>query len=292
MSDNPITLLPASQLPHRWLATLINQAYADYFLPVSLDREQFANMCREEDIDLDNSIAALNGGLPVGLALLSVRGNQGWVSGVGVLPTWRRKGIARQMIQHLQTTASALGLSTLRLEVLKQNQRAILLYESLGFAWKQDLLVLTADPGYFKEFRFPDNAIQADPLALLVHYDQFHNATESPWQRSLPTLRNRAHQLQGLGIWKDHQLLGYIVYRIQPNHQAILDLAVRPTYPGRLAVAETLLVACHSLQPDKGGYIINCPSDDTLLPAFQRLHYYIWQQQQEMVWQVALQDSD
>ena len=279
-------LTSAASLSYDKLSRLINQAYSDYFLPVWLDEEQFAQMCYEEDVDLSMSVVTLAEGDPVGIALLSRRGKRGWVSGVGVLPLWRRRGIARQMLQHLQASARDAGMASLTLEVLGQNHRAVVLYESLDFVWQRDLLVLSMEPNEFALEPLPDAISSVDPMGCLEHYEAFHD-TVAPWQRERLTLQHRAPALKGLGFWESEQLLGYLLYDRQPHHHAVYDLAVLPSLPHRLSIAGSLLLASHSLSPHVGGYIINIPIEDPLLPVFTRLHYRIWQRQYEMLWTVA-----
>ena len=93
-SISNITLVPAAQLSAKHLARLINQTFADYFLTIWLDEHQLERMCYEEDVDLMKSVVAMVNDVPVGITLLSIRDTQGWISGVGVLPLWRRRGVA------------------------------------------------------------------------------------------------------------------------------------------------------------------------------------------------------
>jgi ribosomal-protein-alanine N-acetyltransferase len=55
------------------------------------------------------------------------------VTTIAVSPEHRGKGIGRALMRSLLTTAAALGMSCATLEVRVSNERAIKLYESLGF---------------------------------------------------------------------------------------------------------------------------------------------------------------
>lgn len=289
-----LTLEPAVELTYGRLSRLLNRAYGDYFVPVWLDPYQFEQMCEDMDVDLARSVVALLGERAVGLALLSVRGAEGWISGVGVRPGWRRRGVGRRMIEHLQALARNSGLERLRLEVLEQNKGAIALYEDLGFRHGRDLLVLT---------KAPDQAVRSDsdeaelsepgdrtikgapPRWLLGFHARFHEVDPS-WQRDLLSLENRAPRLEGLAFWKAQDLVGYCLYVRQPDLIAVMDLAAEPACPNRVRAGERLLRNLHQERPTLGGQVVNLPAEDPMLPAFTGTGYRVWQRQHEMVWLV------
>ena len=257
----------------------------NYYLPVWIDAAQFARMCVVEDIDLRKSVVALNEDTPVGIALLSLRGDTGWLSGVGVLASWRRQGIARRLVEYLQATAQAEALRTVRLEVLAQNEGGLALYQQLDFHWERDLLVLTLEPGTFEPLPLPPGIAPASPSVILASYTDFHD-TRMPWQRQLPSFLHRQDELRGLALWEASRMVGYVLYQLQQGNHVVVDLAVDPAHSHRPQAARTLLTAMHSARPDMGGSTINLPTDDPLLPAFTGLHYRIWQRQHELVWEV------
>lgn len=281
-----IDLVSAAELSHDRLAIFLNQVYANYYLPVWLDEEQFERMCYTEDIDLRKSAVALIDGTPVGIALLSIRGAAGWVSGVGVLALWRRQGIARQLMERIQATARAAQLQTLRLEVLAQNEAGLALYQQLGFAWERDLLVLTLEPGTFDPLPLPSGVAPASSGVVLAYYSAFHDV-RSPWQRQLASLQRRQRDFRALAFWDGARLIGYVLYHLQHGNHVVMDIGVDPEHSYRLRVARTLLTAMHSTRPDLGGYTINLPADDPLLPAFTGFHYRIWQRQHELMGRIG-----
>ena len=244
-------LIPAAQLSNDHLARLINQTFADYYLTVWLDAYQFERMCYEEDIDLQKSVVAMIDDVPVGISLFSVRGRQGWISGVGILPLWRRKGIAFHILKHIQATAQKDNLENLRLEVLTQNAGAITLYRRLGFRWERDLLILTLEPGHVSYASSVPGIIRVEPEILLKDYERLHRV-RNPWQRALPSLQHRKNHLFGWGLMENEVLVAYILTHIQSGNYAIADLAVDTSLPNYLQLIHTLLVALHSARPDMG----------------------------------------
>ncbi len=279
-----VELHPAAHYEIGELALLLNRAYADYYFPIWLNEARFLQMCREMDIDLRASVVA-TAGEPVGIALLSHRATRGWVSGVGVLPFYRRRGIGSAMLRHLQQEARQLGLESLRLEVLVQNQGGLTLYRHLGFRWQRDLLTLSLEPEGFDAHphALPPHLVPMEPLRLLERHAAFHDVPQ-PWVREQRSLQQGSDNLQGLACLEQGIVVGYLLYRQQPHHQAVHDLAVQPRHPRRLQVAQELLEAMHSQRPHAGGYVVNWPADDALLTAFVRAGYRIWQRQSEMLW--------
>ena len=55
------------------------------------------------------------------------------ITNVAILPAFRRRGLARQLLSVLADTAKAKGVTRLQLEVRQSNISARSLYESLGF---------------------------------------------------------------------------------------------------------------------------------------------------------------
>ena len=290
---DPLRLRPATAFSHRRLSELLNQAYADYFAPVTFDAYQFSMMCDDMDVDLARSVVAVIPGeatgwptdTPVGMALESVRGLQGWISGVGVLPEWRRKGVAKAILERMLQEARDARLELLRLEVLIQNQAGIRLYRSLGFEIERELLVLKRMPGTDQVGLHPRPDIRSvSPRELLRYHTLFHDVDPS-WQRALGSLQKRATWLQAQALYhgRDH-LAAYVLYQMRTDVIHILDLAVAPGLSDRQAVAQILLRSLHASQPDLGGYIVNVPAEDPLAEAFAALGYRAHQRQHEMTW--------
>jgi len=278
-----LQLVSASTLSPQDLASLINQVYADYYVRVWMDASQVSQMLVEEDVDLPDSVVAMDGSTPVGLSFLSIRGRLGWISGVGTLRAWRRRGVARAILQKLQQTARLHGLQSVWLEVFQQNAPAISLYQGLGFVWERDLLVLTREPDAAPAPSPEACSIRPlPPRVALESFAAFHDS-RSPWQRDLASLQHHAAVLSALGCYET-RLVGYILYHAQISNCAVYDLAVDPLHPDRRDIAEALLRMVHNRYHLLESYIINVPTADPLLPVFLDLGYDRWQQQYELVW--------
>ena len=80
--------------------------------------------------------------------------DEGYVTNIGVLPAWRRKGIGAKIVKQLIDFSVEKHLAFLSLEVRVSNTAAITLYEKFGFervglrknfynAPKEDALIMT-----------------------------------------------------------------------------------------------------------------------------------------------------
>ncbi len=288
---NAITLVAAEHFSIAQLASLVSGAYVDYYYHVSVSEAQLAQICLEEDVNLAESVVALHGSETVGIALLSRRAHRGWISAVGVLPAFRKQGIARAMISYLQRRAKELALRSVTLEVLAQNHPGLALYAQLGFVRRRELLLLILEPRTFIPDATHTHVAELSPSVLLSHFEAFHPIPPS-WQRELATLRHRLPNLQGLCIWEGEALMGYVLFQPQPSYQIIHDLAVLPSATRPLAIAGRLLRAVHQQRPTAGGYVINAVAGDPLLPAYRALNYRCVHRQYELLWESGAENGE
>ena len=120
-----MNLVPSDRYSYAELAELFTRGYEGYFVPMHLDEPTLRYMVDAWDIDLSKSRVAPD----AGLANLAVRGDRGWIGGIGVVPEQRRKGVGRALMEAVLDLAP----ETVLLEVIEANEPAIELYESLGF---------------------------------------------------------------------------------------------------------------------------------------------------------------
>ncbi len=192
---NTIELVPASRLSLGELTAVLNAGYADYFVPAHQTEAQVARSLRAWDIDLDGSTVACAGDSAVGIVLVGVRGSQGWIGSLAVVPAWRRHRVGRHLMVHVQALARTRGLATLDLEVLTRNAPALTLYLALGFSIQRELLVWQrpAEQGALPD---PFMKLQPiDPAWAVDHSPSWHN-TAPCWQRDAASLRQLAADVQ------------------------------------------------------------------------------------------------
>ena len=138
-----MTIVPADTLDLQQLAAVFTAGYEGYYVPVEVDASALGSMLDLWDIDLARSRVALRDDETVGIVNLGVRGDEGWIGGLGVVPAERRQGVGRALMESVLEEAPP----RVTLEVLEQNEPAIRLYEQLGFTRTRILEVwsLTAE---------------------------------------------------------------------------------------------------------------------------------------------------
>lgn len=193
-----LKLVSAATLSLEAYAAAINSSFEGYPVRITFNSAMLARRARVEQHDLEASLVALDGGAAVGMAGLAVRGTRGWVSGFGVVPAWRRRGLGRRLMSTLLERARAYGLRRLSLDVLAENAAAIRLYEGAGMRVVRDLLVLDRPADYAPRAARRGGGLKEAPAAeLLRHYWRLH--PEPPaWQRELSALL--AADLRGLYV--------------------------------------------------------------------------------------------
>ncbi|MGI6737003.1 MAG: ribosomal protein S18-alanine N-acetyltransferase [Anaerovoracaceae bacterium] len=85
------------------------------------------------------------GGRAVGYAGLWIIADEGHINNVGVLPEYRRRGIAAEILERLFADARRLGAHDFTLEVRVSNTEAIRLYRRFGFEPEG------VRPGYYED---------------------------------------------------------------------------------------------------------------------------------------------
>jgi len=97
-------------------------------------RENFESFfSREVPMDEDASLVLLDGGIVVGFVKIDIVTEGTYVHGVGVVPEYRKQGLARYVLGTSLRRAAENRHEKMVLEVDVANQAAVRLYESLGF---------------------------------------------------------------------------------------------------------------------------------------------------------------
>jgi GNAT superfamily N-acetyltransferase len=188
LSDDSLRIVSAASVSLAEFAEAFTAGFGGYPHPVLLDAPRLARRVRQEQYDLEHSLVAYERGRAVGIAVIAVRGEEGWVPGLGVVPERRGRGLGRRLMAELLGRARGGGVRRLWLEVLARNGTARRIYEGLGMRVVRDLLLLErplaprapvpADASRLKE---------AAPAEMLAHFARLH-AARPQWARDLPSL--------------------------------------------------------------------------------------------------------
>jgi GNAT superfamily N-acetyltransferase len=192
-----VKLLPATALGLSALVEPFNAGFADYLVPMTIDESGLRDHVDTNGIDLDCSRVAVDE-RAVAFALIALRGADGWVGGMGTVPSWRQRGLGERVLLAAIEAARSRGCRTVWLEVIECNLAAIRLYRKLGFEPARDLLVWSLPP-----------TGAAPPAGRMVRPDVAHawivrnRRRREPWQRAdeaVASMRVRGSAVDGLLI--------------------------------------------------------------------------------------------
>lgn len=180
------------------LAPVFNEAFSDYAVPMVVTPDGLANMQRRRGYVAAASFGAYDGSRLVGFVLTCLEGDRAYNSGTGVVPSHRRGGLARELVETVIATVPA---ASYVLEVLEANTRAHALYLATGFVETRRFAVWTFDqPGAPEQSAAGETApelptIEAPDLAAIVA----HADVELSWQNSLASLRRARDPYTAVG---------------------------------------------------------------------------------------------
>lgn len=276
MFRSKIVIKAASNALIPAMVLAINAAYKDYYIPIALSPARFKMLVEREGVQLGLSAVAVSARRVVGTGLLAVRGRRAWIGGMGVIPRFRRQGIARRLMQHLLKSAQEAQVETVQLEVLTENTPAISLYHSFGFETKRDLSVVRCQAN---ELRCLAKMQQLEVTHLksreLLPILKSASTCNKPWQRQgEPSIRAR-----GLVAYRGTgQVQGGCLYHGDQRTVGILDL-----FASEPMVTRHLLIGLADRHPKAEITYINIASDDPQLTMFKQSGFTEVLSQHEMV---------
>ena len=114
-----------------------NQAFSDYFVPVTATEEAMQNRWRASRVDFNLSVGAFEKDQLVafiftGVGLLNGH-KTAYNAGTGVIPDFRGQKLVSELYSFALPLFKNAGISQCTLEVITQNEKAIKAYRNVGF---------------------------------------------------------------------------------------------------------------------------------------------------------------
>ncbi len=272
--NRSFSLPPAESVPFGELVEAFNAGYSGYVVPVQVTEIDLRHHIDAYKIDLSASRVALIENAVVGLVLLGVRGQQGWIGGLGIHPTYRRQGIGQALMRAAIAESQNRGLESVKLEVITTNNAAHQLYQQLGFVTLRRLLVLQRQPGPVNISESLDiHSVEAKDVQAL--YPRFH-PKPTPWQRDLTSIEPST---QAWMIAAANQPAAYVIGFASASTVHILDLACASGHEAELG---KLLMYLHEQNPDAIGRLVNLGEDEPSWPVLEALGWQEILSQYEM----------
>lgn len=168
-----------------------SQGFEDYLVPMNISKNELKDrMFNLEGNQLENSYICYDKSQPVGLIFAGVRDYYGKKTmrcgTLCVIPSYRSKGIAKELVKLHKARGKELGCEILLLEVISGNDSGINLYKKAGYQKIGELF-------YYKSDNFPPlpNDQSIKPLnapEYKASFDSFYKGEDFPWQSSIQTM--------------------------------------------------------------------------------------------------------
>ncbi|OPZ51283.1 MAG: putative acetyltransferase [Firmicutes bacterium ADurb.BinA052] len=287
------------------LVELFNDAYSDYYVDVQVNPARLRGLIEREDIQVDNSFVAYEGQLPVGVVFLGVRGKRGYICGMGVRTSRQRRGVGELLMRRALSESRRLGLSSVQLEVVAANRRAIALYSKLGFVPVRDLGLwerntpppaqasgsVPADHGTRTRRDDVTAPLQTEVrvgavrmAGVLPLVDAF-NEIRPCWQNEAQSLVKMSDRLVGYVSHVDSAATAYVVFGDSAGGLYVADFAAAPRLVSaqRQSMCEILLSAVDRDVPRMSAKAFNIPLQGYQEAVLRARGFDLTLAQQEMV---------
>lgn len=281
MSQTDFRIKTTDHLGIAQLADATNATFADYFTPIVHTPVGFAQFCRCSGVDMAQSVLLEHrDGRLAGLSMLAVRGARGWCGGFGIVPEFRGQGLSALLVNALVGRACSLSLTTLQLEVLTQNARAIKAYARAGFQTRRELVIFSG------ELRRPSPSagagLDVQPAETPEQAWLAGLALPAPtpcWQREAVSLLSMS-DVRGLVARRGPQTVGVLLYRPHTDSSpvALLHLA----FVDEPAAHALLAHACAGADPAPV-FLLNEPDGSPLHGLLLSLGLHELHRQHEMI---------
>jgi ribosomal protein S18 acetylase RimI-like enzyme len=214
-------ILPLTGTPLDTLVTAFNDAFSDYAVKLTMTRVDLERMLTRRGYIAAASVGAFDGERLVGFTFNGIDGDVAYDSGTGVIPSRRRGGLARAMMERSFELTRHAGATRYLLEVLEVNDRAVALYRGMGLTETRRFQCWTYDSQRHGRFTELANAQLAElaawcdvPLSWQNSLASLARATDPyvilgderaaivifPYNGDVPLLAvSRDHRRQGLG---------------------------------------------------------------------------------------------
>lgn len=265
-----LKILAANQFTIEELTAFYNRTRVDYLVPMPMSPEVMAEYIHDFDVNLALSpvVQDKESGQFLGLGMLGVRGENTWVTRIGVSPASRRRGAGAAVMDSLLEASHRIGAKKVILEVIKDNIPAQTLFAKRGFKKNKEYLVLRRAP--IRPPLNPEGEItwlyRNDALAALHSYP--HSLT---WINALETMKN-ASMFQGFSIELEDGSRGWLVYRHKKH--SITHFVFHTEIGNSNKIARNILIYLHLQYHRMDAYAENFFADDPHLSALYDLGYF------------------
>ncbi len=173
-----------------------NKGFEGYFFDATTTIDRFLTRLAMEGLSAELSIVAFQNEDPVGIVLSGVRTIDGkkvaWNGGTGVAAPLRRHGVGRRLMHALLDVYRDAGIDTAILEAFRQNDKAIALYQEIGYEIIDHLVFLQRTDAIGENVFYSEGESKYQLKRGIPHDVRslsFYRSM-SPWQTQWPSVRD------------------------------------------------------------------------------------------------------
>lgn len=214
------------------IVQVFNRAFGDYRIKMRLSGKLFQQKMKVEQIHPAFSAGVFFRKRLVGFMLhaIDMEGHEIWAynGGTGVVPEWRGHHFPEQMYAHLLVHFRENNISNCLLEVMDTNQRALHVYQKLGFEVLRHLECFSG------VVHFPKLPVLPQGMHILPvppeDWDLFASCRdfEPTWQNTTRVISRAYPAFSAIGLYQESQLLGFVLSN--PDTGRIAQFGVLPAY--------------------------------------------------------------
>lgn len=206
-------------------------AFSDYQVDMQVSEQQFAQRLARDGVRMEISTAAFDDDRMIGFYINGAGEWQGkhtaYDAGTGVIPDYRRRGIAQELFAFTESKLRERPVSQYLLEVLTLNERAVALYRKLGFVETRRFAVLRSQQALAPLDDLADVELRRIEEPDWKLFESFWDGYPS-WQNSVAAAERSPNERVIVGAHVDGQCVGYgTVFSPVGN---LMQLAVAPAY--------------------------------------------------------------
>lgn len=242
------------------LASVFNEAFKDYLIPIQFTEATLTDKITTEHIFLEYSAGVFAAEKLVAFVLIGIdsKNNQmlSYNAGTGVIPEFRGQHLTQKMYDYLLPLLRKNNIQNHYLEVITQNQKALKIYESIGYQ-------ITKKVGCFKGF------VQEPQQPFLYQIFEFEFGSDSlfetfwnhqpTYQNTLSSINRNKNAHTFLGIFSENGLLGYLIY--QKSNNRIKQFGIDKNFRQK-GLGHHLFYEVQKTNPTQEISLINIDSND------------------------------
>ena len=218
------------------LTQTVNEAFADYMVPMQLTRQQLERRNIAVAVDPRLSAGVFDGGKLVGVLLHGVGERNGkkalYNAMTGIIPAYRGRRLTSKMYEYLRPAFKEAGAHTVVLEFIVGNDKAFKAYKSAGFEISRDYICMKGEIGPLKQSK--DITVKETDDYDWAAFESFWSWQPS-WQNHIPAAKNSKADNALLCAYSGGVLAAYAIFT--RDTKRVMQFATAKDLRGRGAMS-------------------------------------------------------